>query len=70
MEPIRPILRPDRGVRPVERAERRPIKREDRDEAERRERERREREERDRTAAEQQPPAPEEGEGGRVDVRV
>ena len=67
MDSIRPIVRPEPEVRPVQGAEHRRVKREDRDEAERRQRERRE--QRDRAAAEQQPP-PEEGEGGHVDVRV
>ena len=70
MDSIRPIVRPEPEVRPVQGAEHRRIKRDDRDEPERRERERREREERERAAAEQQPPAPEEGDGGHVDVRA
>jgi hypothetical protein len=70
MDSIRPIVRREPEVRPVQGAEHRRIKRDDRDEPERRRRERQAREQRERAAAEQQPPPPEEGEGGLVDVRV
>lgn len=78
MEPIRPISRGEPEVRPVQGAQFRVIKREDRrrEEEERRERERRERREREGRSArelaalDQQPPPPEEGEGGLIDVRV
>ena len=74
MEPIRPISRGEPEVRPVQGTEFRRIKRDDRrEDAERRDRERREREERsarELAALEQQPPPPEEGEGGLIDVRV
>lgn len=68
MDPIRPIGSREPEVRPVARTEPRRVKRDDREQQERRERERREREQR---AADQQPPPPEEGDGGHsIDVRV
>ena len=70
MDPIRPIGSREPEVRPVARTEPRRVRRDDRDEQERRERERRERERREQ-AADQQPPPPEEGEGGHtIDIRV